>query len=101
MKAGIDLKITVTNEAAKWYKEEMALSDGDYLQFVVRLYGQSIHPNYSLGIEKSDPLHISIQTEVEGIIFYFEKEDDWFIKDYHLTVSLDGDEPAFHFEPMA
>lgn len=92
------MKLSVSQDAAKWYKKEMDLQQGDFLQFTIMLYGQSIHPNYSLGIAIESPQEMSIYTVVEGITFYFEKQDDWFLEEYHLSVTLANEDIDFIFE---
>ena len=87
------MKLSVSLEAANWYKTEMGLTNGDYLRFFVRIYGQSpIHPNYSLGIAKERPRKVGVSTEQAGITFYFEDEDLWFIEDHNLHIGLERDE---------
>jgi uncharacterized protein YneR len=96
------MKLKITKEAAAWYKEELGLRNGDHVQFFVRLYGdqgQAIHPNYSLGIIKKDPRMLSIRALAEGIIFYFEADDQWYLEDHNLTVNLESDEIVFTYEP--
>jgi uncharacterized protein YneR len=91
----------MSKEAAAWYKEEMGLHDGDHVQFFVRLYGdqgQEIHPNYSLGIIKKDPRMLSIRAFEEGITFYFEAEDQWYLDDHNLTITLICNEIVFSYE---
>ncbi|GAA0324786.1 HesB/YadR/YfhF family protein [Bacillus carboniphilus] len=95
------MKLSITNEAAQWYKEEMNLRDGDSLQFFVQLYGQSVHPNYSLGIARNEkPLNISYHSIVEGINFYIGEEDKWFFEDYHVSVTIFNNEVTYDFKPL-
>lgn len=94
------MNLTVTKEAAFWYKDEMGLTDGDYLRYFVKLYGGSnpIHPNYSLGVVKQEPGNIAISQKQEGITFYFDEQDEWFIEGIELTVELQNGEAEFIFE---
>lgn len=93
------MKITVTEEAARWYKDEMGLEDGDFLRFFVKYGGNNpFHPNFSLGIMKQAPENISISHKQEGVTFYLEKEDEWFLEGLTLTVKLINDEAEFIFE---
>ncbi|MRG87811.1 HesB/YadR/YfhF family protein [Salinibacillus xinjiangensis] len=93
-------QLSVSQEAAKWYMDEMDLEKGDYVQFFVKLYGgiPTVFPSYFLGISEGIEGNIAIQDEVEGITFYFNKEDSWFLDDHDLKVELKGDDPEFIFE---
>lgn len=92
------MQLTVSSEAARQYIEDMELETGSYIRFVVRLYGQSsIHPNYSLGISKEPPRQIAIQSIAEGITFYFDEQDVWFLKNYHLQVVAEQGDIEFVF----
>lgn len=89
----------VSSEAAKWYKEEMDLQDGDFVQFYVKLYGgiPTVHPNYSLGMSLGKEGTIAIQDEVEGITFYFNDKDSWFLEEYDLAIEAKNDDVDFIF----
>lgn len=96
------MKLRVTEEAALWLKQELGLNEGDWLRFYAMLYGNaySIHSNYSLGMAKEEPHHASIQTEVEGIRFYLEDQDKWYLDNHKLTVDVENDEVKFIFDPL-
>lgn len=89
----------VSAEAAKWYKEEMDLQDGEYVQFYVKLYGgiPTVHPNYSLGVALGKEGTIAIQDKVEGITFYFNDKDAWFLEEYDLAIEAKNDDVDFIF----
>lgn len=91
------MKLHVNADAAQWYKEELQLEEGDYLQFFAQVYGSSIHPNFSLGIKQKSPHYMAISTTVAGITFYFEEADAWFLDDHSLKVTLANDEIEFVF----
>lgn len=93
------MSFKVSSEAAKWYKEEMDLQDGDYVQFYVKLYGgiPTVHPNYSLGISFGKEGTIAIQDEVEGVTFYFNDKDSWFLEEYDLAIEAKNDDVDFVF----
>lgn len=94
------MKLTVQNDAAQWYKQQLELQDGDYVRFFAQVYGASIHPNFSLGIKKEPPHHMAIHTSVEGITFYFEEADAWFLDEHTLTVALVDDDIDYIFKPL-
>ncbi|MGG3891234.1 HesB/YadR/YfhF family protein [Metabacillus fastidiosus] len=71
------MNLKVSKEAAEWYKNEMDLKQGDYVQYYVQLYGgiPIVHPNYSLGVSIGRAENIAIKDMVEGITFYFNSDD--------------------------
>lgn len=77
----------------------MGLKDGDCLRFFVKYGGNNpFHPNFSLGVAKQEPEDIAISQMQEGITFFFEKEDEWFIEGLELMVDLKNGEAEFIFE---
>jgi uncharacterized protein YneR len=95
------MSLTVSPEAAKWFKEEMDLQAGDYIQFYVKLYGgiPTVHPNYSLGMSVGQQGTVAIKDEVEGITFYFNEEDAWFLEEYDLKIEATNDDVDYIFHP--
>lgn len=93
-------KLHVNEDAALWYKEQLQLQDGDYLQFFPQVYGASVHPNYSLGIRRKSPHHMAIQTTTAGITFYFEDADAWFLDNHSMQVTLADDDIEFVYEKI-
>ncbi|WP_138417395.1 HesB/YadR/YfhF family protein [Aquibacillus sediminis] len=93
------MSFSVTKEAAQWYKDEMGLEAGDHVRFFVKLYGgiKTAHPSYFLGVEVAQEGEIAIKEEVEGITFYFNKEDAWLLDDYDLKIEMGQEETVFQF----
>ncbi|MBU8878982.1 hypothetical protein BGM26_08280 [Bacillus sp. FJAT-29790] len=93
------MSLKVSKEAAEWYKNEMDLNQGDFVQFFVQLYGgiPTVHPNYSLGISIGKAGNIAIKDEVEGITFYFNDDDSWFLEEFEMKVLLENNEVEFIF----
>lgn len=89
----------VTKEAAEWYIKELDLQEGDYVQFYVKLYGgiPTIHPSYFLGVVLGKEGNIAIQDKVNGITFYFDQKDAWFLENYHLKIVAKNDDVDFVF----
>ncbi|WP_085992651.1 HesB/YadR/YfhF family protein [Oceanobacillus senegalensis] len=94
------MKLQVNEEAAKWFIEEMGLEKGDMVQFFLKIYGgiPTVHPNYFLGISYGENGKIAIQQEVQGITFYFNEKDAWFLDEYNMKVQLGKGEPEYFFE---
>ena len=93
------MNFEVSKEAAKWYKEEMDLKNGDFVQFYVQIYGgiPTNNPNYSLGLSVGKEGNIAIKDEKEGITFYFNDEHSWILKENDMKVSLEKGEVEFIF----
>lgn len=90
----------VSQEAAEWYKNEMDLAQGDYVQYYVQLYGgiPTAHPNYSLGMSVGKEGKIAVETMVEGITFYFNEDNAWFLNDFDMTVDVKNGDLDFIFK---
>ncbi|MED4402214.1 hypothetical protein ABET41_12420 [Metabacillus fastidiosus] len=94
------MNLNVSREAAEWYASEMDLKPGDYLQFVVKIYGgiPTVHPDYYLGISIGKEGSIGIKNVVEGITFYFSVEDSWFLKEYDLDIIKKDNDVEYIFK---
>lgn len=80
--------IEVTNEAANWYKKELDLEAGAAVRFFVRYSsGGTIHPGFSLGIQVEQPTTPGYVSRVEGVTFYIEESDLWFLSDHTMKVN--------------
>lgn len=84
------MNLIVEQNAARWYKEQMDLSEGDSLRIFVRLGGcGSVHPGLSLGITKDEPRNAGLSQQVEGILFYMEEDNVWYVENKELRISFD------------
>ena len=71
------MKIVITDEAFKWFKEEMEVASGDYVRFYARYGGSSpFHEAFSLGMNREIPHEIGVETIVNDVHFYIEKADE-------------------------
>jgi len=84
-------QFSISEEAAKWFKEEMGLDSGDYVQFFVKIYGgiPTAHPNYFLGVSVGESSDIAVKEEVNGITFFFNERDSWFLDEFNMNVVKD------------
>ncbi|TYR80573.1 hypothetical protein FZC66_09360 [Priestia megaterium] len=95
------MKLTVTEQAAKWYKDEMMLESNEYVRFFVRYGGCSnVQKGFSLGVNKDKPINIGVETEVNGLTFFVEDEDLWYFDGHDLKVTYSEEikEPEFIYE---
>ncbi|MFD3445673.1 HesB/YadR/YfhF family protein [Microbacteriaceae bacterium 4G12] len=95
------MNLSISNEAAAWYKEEMLLQQGDAIRFFIQYGGCStVQKGFSLGIRKDTPMNPIVQVEVQGITFFIEEDDVWYFDGHNLSVSYTSgeEEPQFHYE---
>lgn len=95
------MKITITPQAAQWFKNELTVDDGMGVRFYGKVYGKTqVHEGFSVGMSVDTPEHPIGKTTVDGILFYADEADEWFFKGYDLTVDLDGElnEPKYLFQ---
>lgn len=84
------MKLVVEQSAARWYKTEMGLSDGEFIRIYVRLGGcGSVHPGLSLGVVKDEPRSIGLSVNEEGVTFYIEEDNLWYLDNKTLRISFD------------
>jgi len=83
-------EIAVELAAAQWYKQEMGLNDGDFVRIFVRLGGfETVKPGYSLGVMKDSPTNPALQTTVEGVTFFMEEANVWYLGEKKLHIEFD------------
>lgn len=95
------MKIIISDEALTWFKNEMEVKNGDYIRFYARYGGSSpFHEAFSLGMNREIPHDLGVETVVEGIHFYIEKDDEWFFNEHDLYVSIhpDTDELLYDYK---
>ncbi len=92
------LKINISDEAAKWYEQELNLQKGDNVRFFARYGGEStIHSGFSLGIELEDPIAIGASVKKNDIQYFIEENDLWYFNQHDLYVGYNAkqDEPEY------
>lgn len=95
------MKIHVTEEVAKWYKNELSIQQSTYLRYYVRYGGIGGHiPGFSLGINFDTPENVRTSTKVDNITFYIEEADEWYFdgKDLKITLNDKKMEPEFTYD---
>ncbi|AOZ94314.1 HesB/YadR/YfhF family protein [Paenibacillus crassostreae] len=87
------MNIVMSTDAARWYKRELNLDQGDCVRFFPRYSsGGGLHPGFSLGISDEKPTHSTLFQDVEGIHFYLEEQDVWYLEGYDLVVKYNESE---------
>ncbi|MGV2620165.1 HesB/YadR/YfhF family protein [Halobacillus sp. ACCC02827] len=95
------MNLTVTEEAAKWYKDELDIEEEGHLRFYVRYGGVGgLQPGFSLAISLSEPVDPIAQTDTGTIHFFIEADDEWYFDGHSLLVELDEKwkEPSFEYQ---
>lgn len=81
------MKLTVTPAAITWFREEWGCQSGDAIRFFVRYGGVStIQDSFSMGISKEQPNDAGVSVALDGITFYMERDELWYMNGKDLTV---------------
>lgn len=92
------MNLTISNQAASWYKDELHLKDGDFVRFYVRYGGfSSFQTGFSLGVANDKPVHAGIKSEAAGVTFFIEEDDLWYLDNHDISISINEKlgEPEF------
>ncbi|PLT32502.1 HesB/YadR/YfhF family protein [Bacillus sp. V5-8f] len=95
------MNLTISDEAAAWYINEMNLKNGDTVRFFARYGGCStVQSGFSLGVSTDKPINAATQTEKNGIMFFIEENDAWYFDENNLSVTLNEkfNEPEYHYK---
>ena len=98
------MKLKISDQAAKWYIDELELPEGAYLRFFVRYGGVSTVQNgFSLGIIQEEPEAIAAEHSMNKITFYVEENDAWYFDGHDLFITFNEKsfEPEFLYEKGA
>ncbi|MCM0598570.1 HesB/YadR/YfhF family protein [Periweissella fabalis] len=95
------MQLTITDQASKWFRNEMDLAPGNGVRFYGKTYGATnVHKGFSVAMLRDDyPNKPVILVEKDGINYYVNERDEWLFNDYHLTVNVNDDEigPEYNF----
>ncbi|WP_046176131.1 HesB/YadR/YfhF family protein [Domibacillus indicus] len=94
------MKIEITNQAKKWFEEEMQVKKGGFVRFYVRYGGSSpLHEGFSLGAAKDEPIEPDVTVSYDGITYFVEEKDVWYFDGHDLKVGFDDalQEPAYEY----
>ncbi|MFE4075903.1 HesB/YadR/YfhF family protein [Peribacillus sp. YIM B13477] len=98
------MKLTISDQAAKWYIDELGLQEGSHLRFYVRYDGHStVQSGFSLGIMQEEPENAAAATTMNEINFYVEEKDLWYFDGHDLLITFNEKltEPEFQYEKSA
>lgn len=95
------MELIITDQASKWFRDEMALSSGDGIRFYGKTYGATnVHKGFSVAMTRDDtPKNPVILVNKDGINYYVNERDEWLFSDYNLKVNVTDDEvgPEYNF----
>lgn len=95
------MQLTITDQASKWFQEEMGVTPGAGIRFYGKTYGKTnVHKGFSVALIRDDePKQPIIIVEKDGIRYYVNERDEWLFSDYHLTVTVNDSElgPEYNF----
>lgn len=93
------MKFSITEQAAKWYKQEFDLAENTCLRFYIRYGGSGRIPGFSLGVKTDVPEQVLASDKKEDILFYIEASDAWYFEEHALQIDLPSgsQEPEIHF----
>ncbi|WP_394233693.1 HesB/YadR/YfhF family protein [Niallia oryzisoli] len=92
------MQISMSDKVVQWYKEDLSLTEGDFVRFYVRYGGfNSFIKGFSLGIDRDTPEQSQVRMEKDGITFYIEDNDTWYFDDKDLVIDFNEQlkEPEF------
>ena len=95
------MKLTVSEQAAQWYIEELELSAPTFLRFFARYGGHSpIQSEFSLGISQEKPENAVVSITAQGVTFYVEEKDLWYFNNHNLHIAFNEQlgEPEFQYQ---
>ncbi|MBY0009900.1 HesB/YadR/YfhF family protein [Paenibacillus typhae] len=98
------MDMTISPEAAAWFKKELNLKNGDSIRLFPRYSsGGGLHPGFSLGIATEPPARPAAEAEQEGLIFYMEEQDLWYMEGYSLSINYVAaeDDIEYVYQPLS
>ncbi|MFC4777438.1 HesB/YadR/YfhF family protein [Paenibacillus sp. GCM10023252] len=88
------MKLSITAAAAERFRLEWGFQDNDQIRVFVRYSGGSSDA-YSFGIMKDVPRYAAVTSQEQGIMFFMEQNDIWFLDGHDLVIDSEQDEIVF------
>lgn len=94
------MNLHISENAAKWYKNEFEIEKSGQIRFFVRYGFGGIIPGFSLGVGFDDPVDIHASYDAAEITFFIEEKDAWYFDENNLTVLMNNkrNEPEFMYK---
>ena len=93
------MNIHLSEQAIRWFEQEMDVTSGDYIKFYAR-YGGSckLHDGFSMGLTKEEPDELAVENVVNGVHYYVEERDVWFFDGHDLHIDIDSSRDELSFD---
>lgn len=85
------MEIKISEDAFKWFHEEMEVTKGEQVRFFVRYGGSGLQPGFSLGVTKDQPNETAVEVEQDGATYFIEQNDLWYFDGHDLSVSVNDE----------
>lgn len=85
------MKIKISEDAFKWFHDEMEVIEGETIRFFVRYGGSGLQPGFSLGVTKDQPQEKDAEVKKDGVTYFIEHNDLWYFDGHDLTVSVNDE----------
>lgn len=85
------MEIKISDEAFKWFHDEMEVVDGESVRFFVRYGGSGLQPGFSLGVTKDQPHEAAVELEKDQVRYFIEQQDLWYFDGHDLIVSVNDE----------
>lgn len=96
------MKITLSQDAVEWVTRELHRSPDEAIRFFVRYGDSTIHPGFRLALTVAKPVDPALTWTEQGVPFFIEQSDIWYLEGYHLDVHYDTthDDLQFSFTKL-
>lgn len=85
------MEIKISEDAFKWFNEEMEVTAGESVRFFVRYGGAGLQPGFSLGVTKDQPHEAAIEVQKDQVTYFIEQRDLWYFDGKNLSVSVNDE----------
>lgn len=85
------MEIKISEDAFKWFHEEMEVTKGEQVRFFVRYGGSGLQPGFSLGVTKDQTNETAVEVEQDGATYFIEQNDLWYFDGHDLSVSVNDE----------
>ena len=85
------MEIKISEDAFKWFHEEMEVAAGESVRFYVRYGGSGLQPGFSLGVTKDQPYETAAEVKEDDVLYFIEQKDLWYFDAHDLLVSVNDE----------
>jgi len=85
------MEIKISEDAFKWFHEEMEVAAGESVRFYVRYGGSGLQSGFSLGVTKDQPYETAAEIKEDDVLYFIEQKDLWYFDAHDLLVSVNDE----------